>query len=110
LLDTQTDLQPLIESIVLDSLHIQIIDLQDYTDKSIPDGYPRFQVYRCGRSFGTVCTWGEKYHTRIINNLAGYLSLYQAVTCWITAEQLKLIEQKVESEIVIARNLLPDYM
>lgn len=102
-------LRPLIEEKVLDYLGLEIVNLEDYTDLSIPDNYPRYQLYRHGRTFGTIYVSGERYHTRLIHNLVGYASLYEVATCWIPTERLHQIEREIETEIVKQQSLLPDY-
>ncbi|MGL4617900.1 MAG: hypothetical protein ACRCZS_02410 [Chroococcidiopsis sp.] len=104
------DLTPLIQEKALDYLGLNIVDLQVSTDKSIPDGYPRWQVYRHDRYLAPVSRWGGRhYHTRIITNPAGYATLYEAATCWVNKSLLTQIETEIEQAIIKQRNSLPDY-
>lgn len=98
---------PLIEARTLDLLGLEIVDLANYTDESMPDNYPRFHIYRYDKLLGTVSKCGKKYHTRIVNNLAGYNSLFEAVTCWVSRQRLREIEREIIQEI--EQNPLPDY-
>lgn len=97
----------LIEDRTLDRLGLEIVDLANYTDESMPNNYPRFHIYRYGRLLGTVSKCGQKYHTRIVNNLAGYNSLFEAVTCWVSQQRLREVEREIIQEI--EQNSLPDY-
>jgi hypothetical protein len=107
--DNLTDLTHLIEAAVLDYLGLEIIDLEDYTDDCIPDNYPRYQVDRGGRFFATISTCGERFHARIVHNLDGYASLYEAATCWVNPYILQQIERNVIENLTATRSTMPDY-
>lgn len=102
-------LKPIIRGHVLDALSLEFIDLQDETNESIPDGYPRYQVKRNGRYLCSISVWGDRYYTRAVNNLAGYKTLYEALTCWINPKKLRELEDAIEREIVAERDAMPNY-
>lgn len=102
--------QEQIEAKVLELLKLEIIDLEDYCDNSIPDNYPRFHLKRDGRELGTISTWGNKYCTRIIpGTSAGFPSLYEAATCWVSPARLKQLEDLAGNVLRHQRSSMKDY-
>lgn len=104
-----TDLRPLIEENVLKRLGLEIIDLETLTEYAIPDGFARYQVYRHYRYFCSISKWGERYHTRAINNLNGWDSVYEAATCWVSKDVLARLENQAQVQIVEQQLSMPDY-
>lgn len=98
-----------IQAKVLELLKLEITDLEDYCDDSIPDNYPRFHLNRGGREIGTISTWGNKYCTRMKIDMGGYPSLYEAATCWVNPLRLKQLEELAGFVLRHKRSTMPDY-
>ena len=99
-----------IEDRVFKLLKLELTDLDDYCDVVIPDGYPRFYLYRNGKLLGHITTSNGQFHTRMANNQKTYNSLYQASTFWIEPSTLADFEQRIERELSEEYEEMPDYI
>jgi hypothetical protein len=100
----------LIEDKVLNWLNTRIEDLSLLTDEHLPIGYPKYQVWRESRYLGNVTEWGDgKYYTRIVHNPAGYDTVYQAATCWVSRKWLAKLEEFAVKQLKLQRIDI-DYM
>jgi hypothetical protein len=98
-----------LETKVLCLLNLEVIDLQDYCDDIIPDGYARFYLKRSGKTITTISTWGDRYCTQAKRQINGYPSLYEAATCWIDRERLQLIEAMATGILSAQQQSIRDY-
>jgi hypothetical protein len=99
-----------VEEKILHLLEIEILDLEDYSNDCIPEGYVRYQVYRSGRSLCPISRMGGRYYTRAAKDRAGYASLYEAATFWVDRSRLTNLESAAQQELEENDRLIPDYM